>query len=510
MISLQLENILSKDQILEYYLNNILFGGKIYGVKEASKYYFSKELDEINYIEAAYLAGVVQRPNTYNAYYNEQAGNSRKNTVLLTMYNNDFITYQQYLDGVEVQIKDLLNSSNYQENLGEYNDFIDYILSSINLNDYNSNTLIKTTMDRDIQLSISEIMSNKTNLFPDDLLQCAIVVIENNTGNILGIGGSRASGLRNLNYATDTLMQPASTIKPILDYGPAIEYLNYMPQSIISDEEYYYASGQQVNNWDHLYKGDISFRKSLVESRNVPSIKLLNEVGYDKAFEFANNIGISTTEFYHESMAIGGFTNGFSVLDITSAYSAFANMGVYYPDTAILSISDQLNEYSYQTEPIIAMKPSTAYIINDILHGVLSNSSYNLKNKYFSAKTGQSNFDEQTRELYNLPITAIKDGWVIGYTKDLTIGCWIGYDRVSSSNYITTQINQIPRIIVTDLLNTYSNADNQGYPLPDNLTRIGVSIYNGKIYQLGNYGNTTYDYFFKGFQPLIVQSDTMI
>ncbi len=510
IISIQLESMLSKEQILEYYLNNILFGGRVYGVNEASKYYFSKELSTLNYIECAFLAGVVQRPNKYNAFYYEENANERKNLVLLKMKELNHISTTEYEKGINTNISQLLKKTDLRDNLGLYSDYIDYILPDISISNIHENTTITTSMDKDIQLYISALMNNETNIFPDDFLKCGIVVIENNTGNILGIGGTREDGLRNLNYATQVKNQPASTIKPILDYAPALEYLDYMPQSIINDEVYFYPNGYQVNNWDHLYKGNISFRKSLVESRNIPSIKLFNEIGHDKAFEFANNLGIYTDEEYHESMAIGGFSTGFSVLEMTSAYSAFANMGVYYEPISILKKETPYNTTTFEQEGNVVMKPSTAFIINDILHGVLFNTSYDLNNKYYSCKTGQSNYDDETKELYNLPSNAIKDSWIIGYTKDLTVGVWIGYDKISSEYYLTPTKNNIGKIIVRDILNTFSTSNYSSYTLPSNLKRIGVSIHNNEFYEKDLYSNVVYDYFYQGFYPKTFKEDDLI
>ncbi len=509
MISLKIENMLSKDQIIQYYLNNILFGGRVYGIVEASKYYFSKDLEELNYIECAFLAGVVQRPNKYNAFNYEELANDRKNLVLLKMYEKNYISENEYNIGTNTHIKDLLNMTDLRDNLGIYADYIDYILPNINLSSIDEDTIITTSMDKDIQLFISKIMDNENNIFPDDDIKCGIVVIENNTGNILGIGGTRADGLRNLNYATQTLQQPASTIKPILDYAPAFEYLDYMTQSRIIDEPYYYSDGFLVKNWDNTYKGDMSVKAALAQSRNIPAIKLFNEVGYEKAFEFANKLGLVTDESYHESMAIGGFEKGFTVLQMTSAFSAFANMGVYYEPNAILEIQNKTTA-SFKSEGSIVMKESTAFYINDTLHNVLLNTMYDLDNIYYCCKTGQSNYDSKTKQLYNLPDNAIKDSWIIGYTKDLTVGVWVGYDVITSTHYLNQSKNNIGKYIVRDILNTFSNSNNESYPIPSNLVRMGVSTYNGNLYEKGLYENTIYDYFYKGYYPLSKKEDDTI
>ncbi len=502
MISLKLESMLSKEEIIEYYLNNILFGGRVYGVKEASKYYFSKDIKDLNYIECAFLAGVVQRPNSYNAFYHESEANYRKNIVLKRMYDLKFISETEYYNGIETSIASLLEMTDLRDNLGKYADYIDYILPTIYSMDFDSDTTIKTSMSKDIQSFIYSIMNNELNLFYNDDLKCGIVVIENNTGNILGLGGTREDGLRNLNYAFQTRQQPASTIKPILDFAPAFEYLNYQPQTIIKDEEYYYKDNYLVKNWDNLYKGNISLRKSLAESRNIPSLKLFNEVGFSKSFEFANKLGLYTNEDLHESMAIGGFSEGFSVLEITSAFTAFPTMGIYNSPIAILEINNNIDTIKFSNTSEVVMKPSTAFFINDILHEVLANTSFDLNGIYYSCKTGQSNYDDKTKKLYNLPNNAIRDSWIIGYTKDLTVGAWVGYDVITKDNYLTPASNNIGKTIVKEILDNFSNSDYKPYDIPSNIKKMGVSIYEGEIYELGSYPNTKYDYFYNGFYPL--------
>lgn len=510
IISLKLESMLSKEEIIEYYLNNILYGGRVYGVKEAAKYYFSKDIENLDYIECAFLAGVVQRPNSYNAFYHPSDANYRKNIVLKKMYELNYITQTQYYIGVETSINDLLEMTDLRDNLGVYADYIDYVLPTIYSLKLDSDTTIKTSMDIDIQKYIYTIMNNDLGLFYDDELKCGIAVIENKTGNILGLGGTREDGLRNLNYSFQTKQQPASTIKPILDFAPAFEYLNYQPQTIINDEEYFYQDGYLVKNWDNLYKGEISLRKSLAESRNIPSIKLFNSVGYDKSISFANKLGLNITEDAHESMAIGGFSEGFSVLEMTSAFTAFPNMGVYNSSNAILEIKDEYTVIENKNNSSVVMKPSTAFFINDILHDVLKDTSFDLDGIYYCSKTGQSNYDALTKSIYNLPYNAIKDSWIIGYTKDITVGVWIGYDVITKDNYLTPTSNSIGKIIVKNILDNFSSSDYKQYDIPLNVTKMGVSIHDGKIYELGSYSNTKYDYFYNGFIPLKKEEEDFI
>ena len=346
-------------------------------------------------------------------------------------------------------------------------------------------------------------MKNDFKTFPDDKLKCGIVVIDNNTANILAIGGSRESGMKNLNYATEVYNQPGSTIKPILSYAPAIEYLNYQPLTQILDEPYKYSDGMTVKNWDNRYLGNISFRYALSNSRNVPAIKLYNSVGEENAWHFANNLGLINRDGYsHESMAIGGFERGYTVLEMTNSYIAFPNMGKFKKASSITSIQIG-NEKLENTDTFKqVMSPETAFLINDILHDVLINTGYDLKHAYLSSKTGQSNYDYNTRMKYNIPPSATKDSWVIAYTKDITLGIWCGYDDIKSGLYLTPKSKDIPLTIMKMILNELAPKSDT-YDVPSDLTLMNVEIINGLIYESVGNKNTKRDYFFKGFTPLL-------
>lgn len=146
-------------------------------------------------------------------------------------------------------------------------------------------------------------MNNEYKLFNDEDLNCAIVVLDNMSYGIKAIAGNRSFHQRVLNYASDVLLQPGSTIKPLLDYAPAFEYLNYNPATIIVDEPYTYKNGMSIKNYDNGYLGPITIRKALSDSRNIPAVKLFNEVGYEKAFDFVRQLGIEKkTKFMKQTL----------------------------------------------------------------------------------------------------------------------------------------------------------------------------------------------------------------
>ena len=505
ILSLKLENILNKEDILASYLSNVLFGGRVYGIKMASKYYFNKELEEIELKEAAMLAGMVQLPNYYNPFVNYDGALTRRNVVLKRMFDEGYIDEITYEETLNIPLDSYLSKGEINENIGIYSSYIDYAITEasnyeIDLN--TKDTKITINVDSDIQSYIYQIINNKFNNFPDDYLKCGIIVLENETAKILAIAGTREGGMKNLNYATEVLHQPASTIKPILSYAPAIEYLQYMPLTQILDEPYQYSNGMTVKNWDNRYLGNISLRYSLSNSRNVPAIKLYKAVGSELAWNFANSIGLPNRDGYsYEAMAIGGFSKGFTVLEMANAYMSFPNMGKYKKAYSVEKVEYEKQTIKNNSNFNQVMSEETAYLINNILHDVLRYTKYDLANTYFSSKTGQSNYDYDTRMKYNIPISATKDSWVIGYTKDLTVAVWCGYDD-AKSGYLTSKNKDIPIDIMHQIISKFAK-DNQYYTVPKNLKLMQVEIINGAIYEgiKGN-KNTKHDYFYQGFIPL--------
>ncbi len=274
---------------------------------------------------------------------------------------------------------------------------------------------IYTYLDLDIQKELYKIISNDYGLFNDENLNCAIVVLDNKTYGVLGLVGNRITDQKVLNYASDVLLQPGSTIKPILDYAPAIEYFSYGPATIIVDEPYTYKDGMNINNYDHNYLGAISLRKALSDSRNVPAIKLFNLIGYDKAFAFASKIGITSDEIY-EADAIGGAKNGYTLLSIANAYQAFTNLVYFKKASGISNMTLESSTMENKDPARLAMNPTSAWIINNILHDVFKDASYDLKNTYLMAKTGQTNYDSATLNTFNIPYGSTKDSLLVAYT----------------------------------------------------------------------------------------------
>ena len=496
--ALELEKKYTKDQIMEAYLNTVLFGSNIYGIKMAARYYFNKSPKEITTNEAAILAGMIQLPNHYNPLRNPEAATTRKNLVLRRMWEENYITEEKYKELIKIPAKDIVQKGFTNTKITYLTPYFDYLFSSLPQNS-DTITSIYTYLDTDIQKTLYSIMNNDYKLFNDDDLNCAIVVLDNETYGVKAIAGNRSYNQRVISYASDVLLQPGSTIKPLLDYAPAIEYLNYNPATIIWDEEYTYKNGTKLKNYDNQYLGAITLRKALSDSRNIPAVKLFNQVGYERAFQFVEKLGIEKKDTIYEADAIGGTTTGYTLLSLANAYQGFANLGYYKKAVPYQKIQYDLTSYVNDTPAKLVMKPTTAYLINSMLHDVFKGSTFDQKNTYMMAKTGQTNFDQATIKKYHLPWNATKDSLLIAYTKDMTIGVWVGYEKISDGKFLDYYKKNIPRSIMKLLLDTFAKKG-QYYEEIEGINKSYITIYDNQAYLAKDYGY--YEYFLEGTQPL--------
>ena len=487
----RLENLYSKEQILEFYLNNILMGDNVYGVYDASLYYFDKNVKDLTVDEAATLAGLIQLPNYYSPYKNLDECILRRNLVLERMYESRYITKNELNLYTQIDLSSKLKKSSIFTKENYYNNYLDYISTY----DFKNSSKVTLYMDNTIQRELYDIAKDKYNYINDDKLKLAIVLLDNKTGGILGMIGNRDSNMRVLNYATEK-KQMASTMKPIIDYAPAFEYLNLSPGTIVLDEPYKYSDSTPLKNWDNLYKGNISIRKALRESRNIPALKIFKMVDNESRINVLNNLGLYPNNPIYESEALGAGANTYSLLEICNAYLAFANMGGFIKATPIKKISGS-EYYKHNTLKTQAIKKTTAFFINNILHDVFKGSKYDLKNTYLMAKTGQNNYDTETIKKYNIPYGATRDSYVIAYTKSLTLGIWVGYDYVSDKTYLDSYKTQLPRLLMKHILSKFSK-DNEFYDIPYGIEIKNICQIDDDIY-LSN--NGYYEYFKVGYSP---------
>lgn len=446
----QIEKNYTKQEIIEFYVNNNLLGGNNYGVEQASLAYFGKNAKDMNLSEAALIAGIFQAPNTYNPLINPDNATYRRSVVLKLMVRHGYISQEEADAANAVKVEDLVSKGTAAGDDTKYQGFVDTVVSEVKRdtgkNPYTTSMEIYTTMDTTKQDAVNKIMNGESYKWENDVVQAGITVLDTKTGAIVAIGTNRdssASGL--INYATlenQAKRQIGSTAKPLFAYGPAIEYNNATPGQLVADEEYSYSDGTAIQNFDGGYQGVISYRTALAGSRNIPALKVFQSVKKTNIIEFTKNLGLSpelSGNSLHEAHSIGGY-NGESPMTVAAAYAAFGNGGTYnepYSYTKLV-FRDSGEEYENELVSTKAMSEATAYIVQDMLVTTAPSALLgysNVNGWKFSAKTGTSNFSEETKKANGLADNAINDLWVAAFTDEYAISVWYGYDKIYSDHY---------------------------------------------------------------------------
>ncbi len=503
----KLEKQYTKEEIFEFYVNNHLLGGNIYGVEQASQYYFGKSVKELNLSEAATIAGMFQSPNTYRPNVNPENATERRETVLKLMKRHGYITQEEYDIANSIPMESLTVSNDSVAT--PYQSYIDTVVEELeekyNLNPYITPVEVYTNLDRSKQDAVNRILAGDGFDWVDDQIQAGISVLDSQTGKILAIGNGRNySGDSRIAYATGVKRQPGSTAKPLFDYGPGMEYNNFSTYTLFDDAPYTYSDGRTINNWDGSYYGTITLRRALSASRNIPALKAFQQVDNKKIIEFVQGLGIEPeieNGKIHEAHAIGAFT-GVSPLDMSAAYAAFSNGGYYNEPYTVSKIIYRDNDKTVEHEENRhkAMSDSTAYMITSVLQDVTIMGS-TIPN--VACKTGTTNFDAQTIADKGLPEDAIRDSWVIGYTTKTVIGMWYGYN-VSTSEYCmhnlsgSTQREKLFKALAENVF----EQDRESFSMPDSVVQVGVDMgSNPPLLAPEGSTNVVYEYFKKGTEP---------
>ena len=517
-LALQLEKKYSKDEILELYLNAIYFSDSRYGVLEAADYYFSKELSELTIEDAALLAAIPQRPNYYNPFKNPEAVETRRNLVISQMEKYGKITSKEAETAKKASVEEQLQKS--EREVYPYQAFLDQVLNEVEAIEgieasdiYTMGLKIYTTLDQNLQLYVENVLqSGDVVEFPDDKYQAGITLMETKNGKVLAIGGSRkpTEGVRTWNWATNPRRSPGSSIKPILDYGPAVDELKWSTYHQLVDEPHTYSNGVPIHNYDQEYRGSISLRKAMETSRNVTAVKAFQEVGIDKAKAFGERLGIEL-DTIEESYSLGGFKTGVSSFQMAGAYGAFGNNGIYNAPHTVVKIEFPDGKVIDLTpKTVVAMKDYTAFIITDIMRTVVEGSEGTgrlaaIPGIQIAGKTGSSNFTDEEKKQFNI-IDGIKDSWFVGYSTELTTSVWTGYGD-NSDGYIDTSPGsvdgQIARRIFKEIM-TYAHKEREvaDFVQPDSVVRLGIDRSTGLLpSDFTPSSEIIYEYFVVGTEP---------
>ncbi|HET8321934.1 TPA: PBP1A family penicillin-binding protein [Streptococcus pneumoniae] len=496
-LAIQLEQKATKQEILTYYINKVYMSNGNYGMQTAAQNYYGKDLNNLSLPQLALLAGMPQAPNQYDPYSHPEAAQDRRNLVLSEMKNQGYISAEQYEKAVNTPITDGLQSlksaSNYPAYMDNYlKEVINQVEEETGYNLLTTGMDVYTNVDQEAQKHLWDIYNTDEYVaYPDDELQVASTIVDVSNGKVIAQLGARHQSSNvsfGINQAVETNRDWGSTMKPITDYAPALEYGVYdSTATIVHDEPYNYpGTNTPVYNWDRGYFGNITLQYALQQSRNVPAVETLNKVGLNRAKTFLNDLGIDYPSI-HYSNAISSNTTesdkkyGASSEKMAAAYAAFANGGTYYKPMYIHKVvfSDG-SEKEFSNVGTRAMKETTAYMMTEMMKTVLAYGSG--RGAYLpwlaqAGKTGTSNYtdDEIEKHIKNTGYVA-PDEMFVGYTRKYSMAVWTGY-----SNRLTPIVGDgfLVAAKVYRSMITYLSKDThpEDWTMPDGLFRNGEFVF---------------------------------
>ena len=516
-LATQLEQKATKQEILTYYINKVYMSNGNYGMQTAARSYYAKDLKDLSLPQVALLAGMPQAPNQYDPYTNPEAALQRRNLVLKEMLDMKSITNEQYESAVNTPVTDglqsLTGSSNYPAYMDNYlKEVIQQVEEETGYNVLTTGMDVYTNVDTAAQKRLWDIYNSDEYVnYPDNELQVASTIIDVTNGKVIAQLGSRHQSSNvsfGTNQAVETNRDWGSTMKPISDYAPAIEYEEYNSTGVtIPDTPYNFpGTNTQINNWDRQYYGNISMVYALQQTRNVPAVRALEKVGLKKAQKFLSSIGIDYPEMVYAN-AISSNTSdssnkyGASSEKMAAAYATFANGGTYYKPQYVNRVvfSDGTTK-NFDTSGTRVMKEATAYMMTDMLKSVITAGigyNANISGLYHAGKTGTSNYaDNELKKLtkdYSYSSIVTPDESFVGYTTQYSMAVWTGY-----TNRLTPVLDDGSKV-ATDVykqmmlyLYEQNGSGSTDWTQPSGVYRSGSYLYlnNGK----NNYNNYNYYY----------------
>ena len=496
-LAVQLEQKATKQEILTYYINKVYMSNGNYGMQTAAQNYYGKDLKDLSLPQLALLAGMPQAPNQYDPYSHPEAALERRNLVLSEMKGQKYISAEEYEKAINTPVTDGLQSlksgNSYPAYMDNYlKEVIDQVEQETGYNLLTTGMDVYTNVDKDVQQRLWDVYNTDQYVtYPDDDMQVASTIVDVSNGNVIAQLGARhqASNVSfGTNQAVETNRDWGSTMKPITDYAPALEFDIYdSTATIVRDIPYHYpGTSTPVYNWDRGYFGNITLQYALQQSRNVPAVETLNKVGLNRAKTFLNGLGIDYPDM-HYSNAISSNTTesnkqyGASSEKMAVAFAAFANGGIYHKPMYINKVvfSDG-SEKEFSDPGTRAMKETTAYMMTEMMKTVLTSGiGFNAYISWLpqAGKTGTSNYtdDEIENHIKSSQLVA-PDEMFVGYTRKYSMAVWTGY-----SNRLTPVIGNgftVASAVYRSMMTYLSEDDHPGdWTMPEGLYRSGEYVF---------------------------------
>ncbi len=524
MAVFKIEKKYTKEQIIEFYVNIPYLGSGAYGIEQASQIYFNKSISDVTLTEAALIAGLFQAPGAYDPYSHPEKAESRRNQVLTLMKRHGYITDEECAIAKSVSVKSLLanDGSAINENQGMIDTIVEEVKrrtkedTGTELDPYLVSMKIYSTVNPEKQEVINKINVG-TNLgnykWPNDVIQTGIAVIDVKTGAISAVGAGRnKKGELSYNYATMINRHPGSTAKPLFDYGPAIEYLNWGTGQMIIDDNHTYSNGLAMKNWDSGYKGIMTIKTALAASRNIPALYTYQSLSQKNIKDFVTGLGLKpeydSTGFINESHSIGGYT-GTNPVELAAAYATFARGGIYIEPHSFTKIEFEKTGEIYVVTPEkrTVMKDSTAYMINTILRFAVTNGDISAGSKSgtdVASKTGTSTVDEAIKKELGIKASIIGDSWQLVYSPDYVCSTWVGYPKITKDYYLTSAVGSNARKAVSKALTAGILETNSRFKQPSSVVSANIELETNPVQLASDFTPSNLkstEYFKKGTAP---------
>lgn len=434
----KLEKHLSKDEILEAYLNTVYFGNGAYGIGTAARVYFGKEANELTLAEGALLAGIIKSPSNYAPHLNPENALTRRNRILESMRNNNAVSEEEYRQAAAQPLAIV------PEETGEsgFNWYMDQVmLEAEDILDMDAEEIlsaglhIHTGLNPHIQRTAEELFENGAN-FPDPAgdgipVQAALVALDTETGEIAAIVGGREYEVqRGLNRATQMQRQPGSAIKPISTYAAAIEDKGFLPVSMVQDVQREFPGKYLPGNSGGTYYGTVTLREALSRSLNVATVDLADLIGMQAVRNTIGKFGISlAAQDVNLSLSLGAMTHGVSPAKLCAAYCALANGGTRVSPHAIRRITNNRGSVIYEAPHMkeAAVSPETAFLITDMLKTAASEGSAKALSSAGVPVMGKTGTVGEAGG-------GNRDIWTVGCTPELAVAVWMGFDEPDSEH----------------------------------------------------------------------------
>lgn len=454
-ISWEIEKKYSKDEILEFYINNIFYANNCYGIEAASMKYYGKSIRECSLSEVAFLCAIPNSPSYYDPLKNKEHTLERRNKILNAMYENEKISKEECQQALQEEIEVGTHSNSHPQSWAKpyvihclveammaeagfefcydfelatdkekYNELYEESFEKYKEKLYQSGWKIYTSIDPDQQEALQRAVDEKLGEFNTKntngtyALQCSAATIDNETGLVTAIIGGRSQEDISYDYNRAYLSHrpPGSAIKPLVVYTPALEH-GYSAATTVKDQKY----EDGPKNADGHYSGAMSLRTAVEKSKNSVAWKIFNDLTAETAMQYLLDLQFEKImpQDYTASAALGGFTKGASAIEMTAGYAALENDGVYRAPSCIVRVEDLLGNVVMEpkAEAKKVYEKEAAEEMTDILEGVLvrgTAAGKGLDRMACAGKTGTTNEN--------------KDGWFVGYTPYYTTGIWVGYD----------------------------------------------------------------------------------